>query len=119
MIINVLLNNLEELEFKQKLSAISEGRVFALDSRKISFESASIDDNGTYLSKGTAKTYFVFNENICRAVHLGNNCDWYVRAKERKDYVKELVSEKDIVELTRYYRVSKHNKSFSRTFATV
>lgn len=71
------------------------------------------------MSKRTAKTYFVFNESICGAVHLGNNCDRYVRAKERKDYVKELVSEKNIVELTRYYRVSKHNKSFSRTFATV
>ena len=56
---------------------------------------------------------------MCRTVHLGNNCDGYVRAKEGKDYVKKFVSEKDIIELTRYYRVSKHNKSFSRTFATV
>ena len=82
MIINVLLNNPEELEFKQKPSAIREDRVFTLDSRKISMESASADDNGAYLSKGTAKKYFVFNENMCRTAHLGNNCDWYVRAKE-------------------------------------
>ena len=82
-------------------------------------ESASADDNGAYLSKGTAKKYFVFNENMCRTAHLGNNCDWYVRAKEWKGYVKEFVSKKDIVELTRYYRVSKHSKSFSWTFATV
>ena len=63
--------------------------------------SASADDNGAYLSKSTAKKYFVFNENMCRTVHLGNNCDWYVGAKDGKDYVKEFVSEKDIVELTR------------------
>ena len=56
---------------------------------------------------------------MCRTAHLGNNCDCYVRAKESKDYAKEFISEKDIVELTRYYCVSKHNKSFSRTFATV
>ena len=81
--------------------------------------SASADDNGAYLSKSTAKKYFVFNENMCRTVHLGNNCDWYVGAREGKYHVKEFVSEKDIVELTRYYRVCKHNKSFSRTFGTV
>ena len=46
VIINVLLNNPEELEFKQKPSAIREDRVFTLDSRKISRESASADDNG-------------------------------------------------------------------------
>ena len=56
---------------------------------------------------------------MCRTVHLGNNGDWYVRVKEGKEYVKEFVSDKDIVELSRYYRVSKHSKSFSRTFATV
>ena len=56
---------------------------------------------------------------MCRTVYLGNNCDWYLRAKEWKDYVKKFVSEKDIVELTRYYRVSKHSKWFSWTFATV
>ena len=82
-------------------------------------ESTSADNNGAYLSKGTAKKYFVFTENMCRTVHLGDNCDWYVRAKEGRDYAKEFVSEKHIVELSRYYRVSKHKKSFSRTFATV
>ena len=71
------------------------------------------------MSKGTAKKYFVFTENICRTAHLGDNCDWYVRVKEGRDYAKEFVSEKHIVELSRYYRVSKHKKSFSGTFATV
>ena len=71
------------------------------------------------MSKGTAKKYFVFNENMCPTVDLGDKCDWYVRAKEGKDYVKEFLSKKETVELTKYYRVSKQNKLFSRTFTTV
>ena len=105
--------------FKQKPSAIRKDRYFTLDSRKISIESASADDNGAYMSKGAAKKYFVFNENMCRTVDLGNKCDWYVRAKEGKDYVKEFASKKETVKLTILYRVSKQNKLFSRTFITV
>ena len=50
VIINVLLNNLKELESKQKPSSIRGDKGFTLDSRKTSMESAFADDNGAYLS---------------------------------------------------------------------
>ena len=81
-------------------------------------ESASADDNGAYVSKGFPKKYYVYNEEMCRISHNGENGQWYVLFKESKGYVRHPVNEEDIVEMQRHYRISKCNTSFSRTFVT-
>ena len=60
------------------------------------------------------------NSLHCQSVHKGQNDTWYINNREgRNIYKPEFVSEEDIYELTRHYRFSKHNPSFSRTTITV
>ena len=119
MILNILLNFPEELNLKVKPSAIRENKVFTLDARQISMESAGADDNGAYVSKGCPKKYYAYNEEMCRISHKGENDQWYVLFKESKDYVRQAVDEEDIAEMQIYNRTSKCNPSFSRTFVTI
>ena len=119
MILNILLNFPEELNLKVKPSAIRENKTFTLDARQISIESAGADGNGAYVSKGCPKNYYVYNEEMCRIFHKGENGQWYVLFKESKDYVRQAVDEEDIIEMQRCYRISKCNPSFSRKFVTV
>ena len=84
------------------------------------FGSFCKNDNGTYVSKGCAKKYYVYNKDCCREVHKESNCDWFILVKEKGNIcVRQGVSEEDVVELTRRYHVSKNNKGFSRTITTV
>ena len=99
MILNILLNFPEELNLKVKPSAIRENKVFTLDARQISMESAVADDNGAYVSKGCPKKYHVYTEEMCRISHKAENGQWYVLFKESKEYVKQTVDEEDIVEM--------------------
>ena len=119
MILSIPLSFPEELNLRVKSSAIRENKVFTLDARQISMESASADGNGAYVSKGFPKKYYVYNEEMCRISHKGENGQWYVLFKESKDYVRQAVDEEDIVEMQRYYRISKCNPSFPSTFVTV
>ena len=119
MILNILLNFPEELNLKVKPSAIRENKVFTLDARQISMESAGADDNGAYVSKGCPKKYYAYNEEMCRISHKGENGQWYVLFKESKHYVRQALDKEDIIEMQRYYRISKCNPSFSRTFVTI
>ena len=119
MILSIPLSFPEELHLKVKSSAIRENKVFTLDARQISMESAGADDNGAYVSKCCQKKYYVYNEEICRISHKGENGQWHVLFKESEDYVRRAVDEEDIVEMQRYYRISKCNPSFPRTFVTV
>lgn len=61
-ILNVLLQNPEDFELKEKPSAIRENKMFTLDMRKIPISSAKADDNGVYVPKGTVKKSYVYNE---------------------------------------------------------
>ena len=99
MILSILLNFPEELNLKVKPSAIRENKVFTLDARQISMESASADDNRAHVSKGCPKKYYVHNEEICRIYHKGENGQWYVLFKESKEYVRQAVDEEDTVEM--------------------
>ena len=47
----------KEFELLTKPSAIRENKLFALNSNKMSLKSVKCDDNGSYLSKGTAKKF--------------------------------------------------------------
>ena len=62
-------------------------------------ELASADDNGAYVSKGFPKKYYVYNKEMCRISHKGENGQWYVLFKESKGYVRHPVNEEDIVEM--------------------
>ena len=48
-ILNVLLQNPNELNLKEKPSAIRENKLFTLDMREIPISSAEADDNGAYI----------------------------------------------------------------------
>ena len=118
-ILNILLQNPEELNLKEKPSGIRENKMFTLDMREIPISSAEADDNGAYLSKGSAKRLFQYNSEGSRTVHKNENGVFYANVKTSKGYKKEYIPESEVYELTRYYRTSKFNPEFSRTIATV
>ena len=57
-ILNIPLKNPKEFELLTKPSAIRENKLFTINSNNISLESVKCDDNGSYLSKGTAKKFY-------------------------------------------------------------
>ena len=59
VIINIFLNFPEELNLKDKLSAILEKDVYTLDARTISMESAGANDNGLYVFRGYPKKFYM------------------------------------------------------------
>ena len=118
-ILNVLLQNPNELNLKEKSSAIRENKLFTLDMREILISSAKADDNGAYISKGSAKRLFQYNSEGSRTVHRNENGAFYANVKTSKGYKKEYIPESEVYELTRYYKTSKFNPKFSRTIATV
>ena len=92
---------------------IRENKLFTLDSRQVPMLSACMDDNGAYVSKGCAKKYYTYNRDFCQEVHKESNCDWFILVKEKGNtYVRQSVSEEDVVKLTKRYHVSKNNKGF-------
>ena len=60
-ILSILLQNPEEMNLKTKPSAIRENKVFTLDMREISIQPAKADDNGAYITKGSAKKFYAYN----------------------------------------------------------
>lgn len=52
-LINILLQNPEDFNLKQKPSGIRENKMFTLDMREIPMSSAKTDDNGAYIYKGS------------------------------------------------------------------
>lgn len=85
-ILNILLQNPEELLLKHKPSAIRENKIFTLDMREIPISSAEADDNGAYISKGSAKQWYTYNESGSTTVHKTENGAWYLKVKEAKMY---------------------------------
>ena len=78
-LINILLQNPEDFNLKQKPSGIRENKMFTLDMREIPISSAKADDNGAYISKG--------------------NGVWYVNIRDSKNYRKEIGPANEIDEL--------------------
>ena len=107
------------MDLKHKPSAIRENRIFTLNKREIPISSAEADDNGAYISKGSAKQYYTYNLSGSTTAHKSENGAWYVKVKESKIYKREYACESNVFELTHLYRTSKHNPDFSRTIAFV
>ena len=77
-LINILLQNPEDFNLKQKPSGIRENRMFTLDKREIPMSSAKTDDNGAYISKGSVTKFYMYNEEGSRPSHKDGNGVWYV-----------------------------------------
>ena len=118
-VLNILLQNPEDFNLKQKPSGIRENKMFTLDARETSISSAKADDNGVYMNKGSAKKCYIFNEERSRIVHSNENGGWYINVRGSKGYSKVTVLENEVFELKREYHTSKHNPKFSRMIATV
>lgn len=85
---------------------------------EISISSAEADDNGAYLSKGNAKRFFQYNADGSRTVHQENGT-FYANVKTSKGYRRDYVPDTEVFELTRLYRASKWNPTFTRTIVIV
>ena len=83
-ILNILLQNPEELNLKEKPSGIRENKMFTLDMREIPISSAEADDNSAYISKGSAKRLFHYNSEGSRTVHKNENGAFYANVKTSK-----------------------------------
>ena len=80
--------------------------------REIPISSAEADDNGAYISKGSAKQWYTYNESGSTTVHKTENGAWYLKVKEAKMYTRRYIPESEVYELTRLYRTSKSNPDF-------
>ena len=69
-LINILPQNPEDFNLKQKPSGIRENKMFTLDRREIPISSAKADDNGAYISKGSVTKFYMYNEEGSRTFHL-------------------------------------------------
>lgn len=118
-ILNVLLQHPEELELKHKPSGIRENKMFTLDARNVSIESAKADDNGAYISNGRPKQAFWYGKDGARTAHKNENGVWYVNERCGNSYNRKNIPETEVYELTRHYHYSKHNPTFTRTIATI
>ena len=118
-ILNILLQNPEDFNLKQKPSGIRENKMFTLDMREIPISSAKADDNGSYISKSTVAKFYMYNAEGSRTSHKDQNGVWYVNIRDSKGYKRQYVPEDEIYELRREYHTSKHNPNFSRSITTV
>ena len=87
-LINILLQNPEDFNLKQKPSGIRENKMFTLDMIEIPRSSAKADDNGAYISKGSVTKFYVYNENGSRTSHKDGNGVWYVNVRGSRGYRK-------------------------------
>ena len=81
--------------------------------------SSKADDNGAYLSKGSAKQFYTFNNAGSSTTHKSENGSWFTKVKESKVYKRNFVGENEVYELTRQYCTNKDNPDFSCTIAIV
>ena len=95
-ILNILLQNPEELNLKEKLSAIRENKIFTPDMRVIPISSAQADDIGAYISQGSDKRLFHYNSEGSRTVYKNENGVFYAIVKTSKGYKKEYVPESEV-----------------------
>ena len=77
-LINILLQNPEDFNLKQKPSGIYENKMFTLGMREIPISSAKADDNGAYISKGSVTKSYMYNEEASHTSHKDGNGVWYV-----------------------------------------
>lgn len=96
--------------------------VFSLNKQVVPLSSAKSDDNGAYLTKGTVKKHYYYNNDVrvleCKTVHKSSTGSYYYNVREARQYKAKLVPEKDVYEVVRCYRQNKSNPGFSQTLAT-
>ena len=121
-ILNILFHQPEDMEWEGKPSGIRDNKVFTLNRRKISIESAKADDNGAYVLQGTAKRSYYYSvedkQYSGRIVHEENST-FYINIRNKKNYEKKYVSINDVYEITRIYRKNKDNPTFSQILISV
>ena len=84
------------MNLKTKPSAIRENKIFTSDMCEISIQSAKADDNGAYISKGSAKKFYAYNDEWSRTAHKNENGAWYVNMVENRKDVKKKAKRKRI-----------------------
>ena len=118
-ILNILLQNPEDYDLKEKPSGIRENKTFTLNAQEVPMSSAKADDNGAYNSKGSVTKFYKYTKQGSKTAHKNENGVWYVNVRNSKGYIKETVPEKEVFELKREYHTSMNNPEFSRTIVTV
>ena len=113
-ILNILLKNPKEFELLTKPSAIRENKLFTANSNSISLESVKCDDNGSYLSKGTAKKFYYWEsdkEEPPRSAHFDKiNQTWLIKQRTRSNSYEDVqVEQEKVYELHQTYRQNKNN----------
>lgn len=83
-LVNILLQNPEDFNLKQKPSRIRENKMSTLDMREIPISSAKADDNGAYISKGSVRKFYMYNEEALNTSHKDGNGAWYVNIQDSK-----------------------------------
>ena len=104
---------------KENPSAIKKKKTFSLDRMEIPTSSAEVNDNGAYISKGSARRLFQYNSEGSHTVYKNENGVFYANVKTSKGYKEEYIPKSEFYKLTRYYRTRKLYPEFSRTIATV
>ena len=130
-LLNILLSNPEELEYKYKPSGIRRNFFCTLNSEKIPVSSALVDDNGAYSAAGGKARYLFYVTfkgdglvDTTKTVRYDENGSLYyntrVTGKRGKtEYVKTYVDDGSVYELTRIYRKNKANPELVHMIVTV
>ena len=100
-ILNILLKNAKEFELLTKPSAIPEKKLFTTNSNNVSLESVKCDDNGSYLSKGTAKKFYYWEsdqEEPPRSAHFDKiSQTWLIEQRTKSSCYEDVQVEQEKV----------------------
>ena len=123
-ILNILLKNPKEFELLTKPSAIRENKLFTVNSNNISLESVKCDDNGSYLSKGTAKKFYYWEsdkEEPPRSAHFDKiNQTWLIKQRTRSNCYEDVqVEQEKVYAVRRTYRQNKNNPWLTQCISTI
>ena len=124
-LLNVILCNPEDFEMKQKPVGIRKNFFCTLDRENIPVSSAKADDNGAYVRRGNFKSLIhvtfdtaqkvIMNTRTCRK---DDNSALYLNERVGSGYKRAYIENEDVFELSREYRQSKANPTFSHMIAT-
>ena len=123
-ILNTLLKNLKEFELLTKPSAIRENKLFTINSNNVSLESVKCDDNGSYLSKGTATKFYYWEsdkeEPPCSTHFNRISQTWLIKQSTRSNYYENIqVEQEKVCEIRRAYRQNKNNPQLTQYLSTI
>ncbi len=127
-LLNILLACPQDIELKEKPSAIRKTFFCTLDSKRITIASAMADDNGAYIAGGRSRKLYcvTFEANgwIKKTRTVSRDKDgtlfYCLRAEGRKGtvYDRVVVPNHDVYELTRTYRKNKANPALQHMIVT-